>query len=136
TGAAVAVGEVLPQLKGKLDGISLRLPTPTVSIVDLAVLVNKTTTAEAVHAAFTAAAEGPLKGALAVGTAPLVSTDYLSNPHSSIHHPSHPTSALVAAPCATVMDGAFVKVLAWCDKEWGYSGRCVDLIRYLATKGL
>ena len=126
TGAAVAVGEVLPQLKGKLDGISLRVPTPTVSVVDLNVLVNKTCTDADVNAAFTAAANGPLKGILQVETAPLVSIDFRSNPHSSI----------VDAGYTKVMDGNFVKVLSWYDNEWGYSSRCVDLIRYMATKGL
>ena len=126
TGAAVAVGEVLPQLKGKLDGISLRVPTPTVSVVDLNVLVKKTCTDAEVNAAFTAAAEGPLKGILHVETAPLVSIDFRSNPHSSI----------VDAGYTKVMDGNFVKVLAWYDNEWGYSSRCVDLIRYMAGKGL
>jgi glyceraldehyde 3-phosphate dehydrogenase len=126
TGAAVAVGEVLPQLKGKLDGISLRVPTPTVSVVDLNVLVNKTCTDESVNAAFKAAADGPLKGILQYETAPLVSIDFRSNPHSSI----------VDAGYTTVMDGNFVKVLSWYDNEWGYSSRCVDLIRYMAGKGL
>jgi len=126
TGAAVAVGEVLPQLKGKLDGISLRVPTPTVSVVDLNVLVKKTCTDAEVNAAFTAAAEGPLKGILHVETAPLVSIDFRSNPHSSI----------VDAGYTKVMDGNFVKVLSWYDNEWGYSSRCVDLIRYMAGKGL
>ena len=126
TGAAVAVGEVLPQLKGKLDGISLRVPTPTVSVVDLNVLVNKACTDTDVNAAFTAAAEGSLKGFLQVETAPLVSIDFRSNPHSSI----------VDAGYTKVMDGNFVKVLAWYDNEWGYSSRCVDLIRFMASKGL
>ncbi len=126
TGAAVAVGEVLPQLKGKLDGISLRVPTPVVSVVDLNVIVGKTTTAEAVNAAFTAAANGPLKNFLQVETAPLVSIDFRSNPHSSI----------VDAGYTKVMDGNFIKVLSWYDNEWGYSSRCVDLLRFMATKGL
>jgi glyceraldehyde 3-phosphate dehydrogenase len=126
TGAAAAVGEVLPQLKGKLDGISLRVPTPTVSVVDLNVLVNKTCTAEEVNAAFKAAADGPLKGFLQYETAPLVSIDFRSNPHSSI----------VDAGYTKVMDGNFLKVLSWYDNEWGYSSRCVDLIRYMAKKGL
>ena len=126
TGAAVAVGEVLPNLKGKLDGISLRVPTPTVSVVDLNVLVKKNCTAEDVNAAFTAAANGALKGVLQVETAPLVSIDFRSNPHSSI----------VDAGYTKVMDGNFVKVLSWYDNEWGYSSRCVDLIRYMASKGL
>jgi glyceraldehyde 3-phosphate dehydrogenase len=126
TGAAVAVGEVLPQLKGKLDGISLRVPTPTVSVVDLNVLVNKACTDADVNAAFTAAAQGSLKSFLQVETAPLVSIDFRSNPHSSI----------VDAGYTKVMDGNFVKVLAWYDNEWGYSSRCVDLIRFMASKGL
>jgi glyceraldehyde 3-phosphate dehydrogenase len=126
TGAAAAVGEVLPKLKGKLDGISLRVPTPTVSVVDLNVLVNSKCTAAEVNAAFTAAANGPLKGFLQVETAPLVSIDFRSNPHSSI----------VDAGYTKVMDGNFVKVLSWYDNEWGYSSRCVDLIRYMASKGI
>ena len=126
TGAAAAVGEVLPALKGKLDGISLRVPTPTVSIVDLNVLVDKTTTAEEVNAKFKAAADGPLKGLLEYVTAPLVSIDFRGNPHS----------ASLDVPSTKVMDGNFVKVLAWYDNEWGYSSRCVDLILYMAKKGL
>ncbi len=126
TGAAAAVGEVLPKLKGKLDGISLRVPTPTVSVVDLNVLVNTKCTAAEVNAAFTTAANGPLKGFLQVETAPLVSIDFRSNPHSSI----------VDAGYTKVMDGNFVKVLSWYDNEWGYSSRCVDLIRYMASKGI
>jgi glyceraldehyde 3-phosphate dehydrogenase len=126
TGAAVAVGEVLPKLKGKLDGISLRVPTPTVSVVDLNVLVQKTCTAEEVNAAFTAAANGPLAGILQVETAPLVSIDFRSNPNSSI----------VDAGYTKVMDGNFLKVLSWYDNEWGYSSRCVDLIRFMAKKGM
>ena len=126
TGAAEAVGEVLPALKGKLDGISLRVPTPNVSVVDLTALVDKTATADEVNAAFKAAADGPLKGILEYVTAPLVSIDFRGNPHSSI----------VDAPYTKVMDGNFVKVLAWYDNEWGYSSRCVDLIRYMASKGL
>ncbi len=126
TGAAAAVGEVLPQLKGKLDGISLRVPTPTVSVVDLNVLVNKTCTAEEVNAAFKAAADGPLKHILQYETAPLVSIDFRHNPHSSI----------VDAGYTKVMDGNFVKVLSWYDNEWGYSSRCVDLILYMAKKGI
>ena len=126
TGAAAAVGEVLPQLKGKLDGISLRVPTPTVSVVDLNVLVNKTCTAEEVNAAFKAAADGPLKHILQYETAPLVSIDFRRNPHSSI----------VDAGYTKVMDGNFVKVLSWYDNEWGYSSRCVDLILYMAKKGI
>ena len=126
TGAAVAVGEVLPQLKGKLDGISIRVPTPNVSVVDLVAQVNTQTTAEAVNATFTAAADGPLSGVLQVVTDPLVSIDFKGNPHSSI----------VDASYTSVMDGDFIKLLAWYDNEWGYSSRCVDLIKFLADKGL
>ena len=126
TGAAAAVGEVLPQLKGKLDGISIRVPTPNVSVVDLVAQVNTQTTAEAVNAAFTAAADGPLSGVLQVVTDPLVSIDFKGNPHSSI----------VDASYTSVMDGDFIKLLAWYDNEWGYSSRCVDLIKFLADKGL
>ena len=126
TGAAAAVGEVLPQLKGKLNGISIRVPTPNVSVVDLVAQLNTQTTAEAVNAAFTAAADGPLSGILQVTTDPLVSIDFKGNPHSSI----------VDASYTSVMDGDFIKVLSWYDNEWGYSSRCVDLITFLADKGL
>jgi glyceraldehyde 3-phosphate dehydrogenase len=126
TGAASAVGEVMPELKGKLDGISMRVPTPNVSVVDLAVMVDKKTTKEEVNAAFKAAADGPLKGILEYQTAPLVSIDFRGNPHSSI----------LDAPYTGVMDGDFVKILSWYDNEWGYSNRCIDLLRYLVKKGL
>jgi glyceraldehyde 3-phosphate dehydrogenase len=126
TGAAVAVGEVLPELKGKLDGFAMRVPTPNVSVVDLNALVSKNTTAEDVNAALTAAANGPMKGILAMSTEELVSIDFKGNPNSSI----------VDAPYTKVMDGNFVKVLSWYDNEWGYSNRCVDLLRLLVKKGL
>jgi glyceraldehyde 3-phosphate dehydrogenase len=126
TGAATAVGEVMPDLKGKLDGISMRVPTPNVSVVDLAAVVDKKTTAEEVNAAFKTAANGPLKGIMEYVEAPLVSIDFRGNPHSSI----------IDAPYTKVMDGDFVKVLAWYDNEWGYSSRCVDLLRYIVKKGL
>ena len=126
TGAAVAVGEVLPELKGKLDGISIRVPTPNVSVVDLVAQVEKETTAAAVNAAFAAAADDTLKGILQVATDPLVSTDFKGNPHSSI----------VDAAYTSVMEGDFVKLLSWYDNEWGYSSRCVDLVKFLAKKGL
>src|SRR5262245_54454820 len=126
TGAAVAVAEVLPELKGRLDGFSMRVPTPNVSVVDLAAVLDKKTTADEVNAALKAAAEGPLKGILAVSDAELVSIDFKGNPHSSI----------VDAPCTKVMDGDFLKVLAWYDNEWGYSSRCVDLLRVLVARGL
>ncbi len=126
TGAAAAVGEVLPEIKGRLDGIALRVPTPNVSVVDLNVIVSKTATAEDVNAAFKAAADGPLKGILEYVTAPLVSIDFRGNPHS----------AMLDAAYTKVMDGDFVKVMAWYDNEWGYSSRCVDLLKYMASKGL
>ena len=126
TGAAVAVGEVLPELKGKLDGISVRVPTPNVSLVDLAAVLDKKTTGEEVNAALKEAADGPLRGILAMSTEELVSIDFKGNPHSSI----------VDAPYTKVMDGDFVKILSWYDNEWGYSNRCVDLLRMLAKKGL
>jgi glyceraldehyde 3-phosphate dehydrogenase len=126
TGAALAVGEVLPELKGKLDGIAMRVPTPNVSVVDLAVMVDKKTTKEEVNAAFKTAADGALKGILQYVEAPLVSIDFRGNDHSSI----------LDAPYTSVMDGDFVKVLSWYDNEWGYSSRCVDLLRFLQKKGL
>jgi len=125
TGAATAVGEVLPELKGKLDGFSMRVPTPNVSVVDLNAIVGRTVTAEEVNAALRAAAEGPLKGILAMSDDPLVSIDFRGNPNSSI----------VDAPYTKVMDGDFVKVLSWYDNEWGYSSRCVDLLRKIVAKG-
>ena len=126
TGAAAAVGEVLPELKGRLDGISMRVPTANVSVVDLAVLVDKKTSKEEVNAAFKSAADGKLKGLLQVSEEQLVSIDFRGNPHSSI----------LDAPYTSVMDGDFVKLLSWYDNEWGYSSRCVDLLRYLGKKGL
>jgi glyceraldehyde 3-phosphate dehydrogenase len=126
TGAAAAVGEVLPELKGKLDGFAMRVPTPNVSVVDLAAILNKNTTADEVNAALKAAATGPMQKYLAYSTAPLVSIDFKGNPHSSI----------VDAEYTKVMDGNFVKVLSWYDNEWGYSNRCVDLLRLLVAKGL
>ncbi len=126
TGAAVAVGEVLPELKGRLDGFAMRVPTPNVSVVDLAAMLSKNTTAEEVNGAFKAAADGPMKGILAYSTAPLVSIDFKGNPNSSI----------IDAEYTKVMDGNFVKVLSWYDNEWGYSNRCVDLLRLLVKKGL
>src|SRR5205814_944429 len=126
TGAAVAVAEVLPELKGKLDGIAMRVPTPNVSVVDLAALLEKKTTAPEVNAALKQAADGPLKGILEYSTAELVSVDFKGNPHSSI----------IDAAYTKVMDGDFVKVLSCYDNEWGYSNRCVDLLRLLVKKGL
>jgi glyceraldehyde 3-phosphate dehydrogenase len=126
TGAATAVGEVMPDLKGKLDGISMRVPTPNVSCVDLAALLDKKTTAEEVNAAFREEANGRLKGILEVVDEPLVSIDFRGNSHSSS----------VDAQYTKVMDGDFVKILSWYDNEWGYSNRCVDLLRLMVKKGL
>jgi glyceraldehyde 3-phosphate dehydrogenase len=126
TGAALAVGEVLPEIKGKLDGIAMRVPTPNVSVVDLAVLVDKKTSREEVNAAFKSAADGKLKGILEYTTEQLVSVDFRGNSNSSILDSAY----------TSVMDGDFVKVLSWYDNEWGYSCRCVDLLRYLVKKGL
>jgi glyceraldehyde 3-phosphate dehydrogenase len=126
TGAALAVGEVLPDLKGKLDGFAMRVPTPNVSAVDLAAIVDRKTSAQELNAAFKEAAGGKLKGILAVSEEELVSIDFKGNANSSI----------VDAAYTKVMDGDFVKVLSWYDNEWGYSNRCVDLLRLLVKKGL
>jgi glyceraldehyde 3-phosphate dehydrogenase len=126
TGAASAVGEVLPALKGRLDGIAMRVPTPNVSVVDLNAILEKNATAEEINAAFKTAADGPLKGILEYVTAPLVSIDFRGNPHS----------AMLDAAYTKVQDGNFAKVMAWYDNEWGYSSRCVDLLRFMASKGL
>jgi glyceraldehyde 3-phosphate dehydrogenase len=119
TGAAKAVGEVMPELKGKFDGISMRVPTPNVSLVDLVALVDKKCTTDDVNGALKAAACGALKGILEFEEAPLVSIDFRRNSHSSI----------VDAAYTKVLDGDFVKVLAWYDNEWGYSSRCIDLLK-------
>lgn len=124
TGAAVAVGLVLPQLKGKLDGFAMRVPTPDVSIVDLVCELEKSTTAEELNNAFRAAAEGELKGILGFTTDELVSMDYKGDPRSSI----------VDGSMTTVIDGNLAKVVAWYDNEWAYSLRCVDLVKYMASK--
>ena len=123
TGAAKAVGLVLPELNGKLDGFAIRVPTPNVSVVDLVVKVEKAASVEDVNAAIKKAAEGPLKGILAYSDEPLVSIDFRGNPHSSIFDPDY-----------TRVVGDLVKVLSWYDNEWGYSCRCVDLIRFVAGK--
>ncbi|MGC8792804.1 MAG: type I glyceraldehyde-3-phosphate dehydrogenase [Bryobacteraceae bacterium] len=126
TGAAKAIGLVIPELKGKLDGLAIRVPTPNVSIVDLVALVEKNTTAEEVNAALKAAAQGPLKGILDYTEDPVVSTDLMQ----------HPASSIVDAALTKVLDGNLVKVMAWYDNEWGYSLRIVDLIKFLVRKGL
>jgi glyceraldehyde 3-phosphate dehydrogenase len=127
TGAAKALSLVIPELKGKLDGFSMRVPTPNVSVVDLVVFVEKKTSVEEVNNALKAAAEsGRLKGILGYETAELVSIDYRGDDRSSI----------VDAPMTRVVAGNCVKVIAWYDNEWGYSCRVRDLIHYLAKKGL
>jgi glyceraldehyde 3-phosphate dehydrogenase (phosphorylating) len=122
TGAATAVGLVLPELKGKLDGIAIRVPTANVSVVDLTAELAKPASAAAVNEAFRAAAAGRLKGILDATDEELVSVDFNGDPHSSI----------VDLPSTAVVDGNLVKVLAWYDNEWGYSCRVRDLIRYMA----
>ena len=125
TGAAKAVGLVIPELKGKLDGLAIRVPTPTVSIVDVVLQVEKETTKDEVNGAFKNAAEGKLKGILAYSDQPLVSVDFKKNPDSSI----------VDAESTFVL-GDMVKVLSWYDNEWAYSCRVIDLIKFIAKKGL
>lgn len=120
TGAAEAVGQVLPDLKGKLTGMAIRVPTPNVSLVDLSAVLKKSVTVEEINAAVKKAAEGELKGILAYCDEPLVSVDFNGNPHSSIF------DAL-----STAVIGDFIKVVSWYDNEWGYSTRCVDLLSFL-----
>ena len=126
TGAATAVGEVLPELKGRLDGFAMRVPTPNVSVIDLNAVLDSKTSAEEVNTALREAANGPLKGILAYSEAELVSIDFRGDPHSSI----------VDAPYTKVMDGDFLKVLSWYDNEWGYANRCVDLLLKVVARGL
>jgi glyceraldehyde 3-phosphate dehydrogenase len=122
TGAARAVGQVLPELNGKLDGISIRVPTPVGSLVDLAAIVKRDTSKQEVNAALKQAAEGPLQGILAYTEDPIVSADVIHNPASSI----------VDGDSTAVMAGNLVKVFSWYDNEWGYSCRCVDLFKKMA----
>lgn len=124
TGAASAIGLVIPELHGRMDGIAMRVPTPDVSIVDLVAEVEKETTVEEVNAAFVEEAEGALKGYLVCTNEELVSADFVGNP----------ASAIVDLPSTKVIDGRLVKVLAWYDNEWGYSMRCVDLARYVGER--
>jgi len=126
TGAAKAIGLVMPELKGKLDGYAMRVPTPNVSVVDLVAVLKKNTTAEEINAALKKAAEGPLKGILAYTEDPVVSSDMMHNSNSSI----------VDGQLTKVLDGNLAKVVSWYDNEWGYSCRVVDLIAFLAKKGL
>ncbi len=122
TGAAAAVALVLPELKGKLNGFALRVPTPNVSVVDLVVDLEKKASVDDVNSALRAAAEGPLAGVLDYTEEELVSQDFNHNPHSSI----------VDGLCTMVMDDDMVKVIAWYDNEWGYSNRVVDLAAFIA----
>src|SRR5687767_3500575 len=121
TGAAKATSLVIPEVKGKIDGIAIRVPTPDVSLTDLAAEVERTVTVEEVNAAFKAAANGPLRGIVAYTEEELVSSDYIGNPHSCI----------LDAKSTNVVDGTLVKVSGWYDNEWGYANRCVDLIRMI-----
>lgn len=121
TGAAKLIGVIFPELKGKIDGVAIRVPTPDVSIVDFACTVEKKTSTEEVNAAFRTAAEGPLKGILEYQPAPLVSIDMVGNPHSSI----------IDAGLTAVVDGTLVKIFAWYDNEFGYSSRLMDLAAYV-----
>jgi glyceraldehyde 3-phosphate dehydrogenase len=124
TGAAKAVALVLPELEGKLSGMAMRVPTPTVSVVDLTVELAKETTAEEINDAFKTAANGPMKDVLQYNELPLVSIDFRGNPHSSI----------VDAPFTTVMDGKMAKVLSWYDNEMGYSSRMADLVGFMGER--
>ena len=126
TGAAKTVGVVFPELKGRIDGLSIRVPTPNVSIVDLSCQVQKETTVDEVNQVFKTSAEGPMKGILQYCTDPLVSRDFNGNAHSCIFD----------ATMTAVIDKQLVKAFGWYDNEWGYSNRVVDLIEYLAKRGL
>jgi glyceraldehyde 3-phosphate dehydrogenase len=126
TGAAKAVALVIPELKGKFDGISVRVPTPNVSLVDVVMNVERSTSAAEVNATLKAAAEGPLKGILAFSEEPLVSIDFKGNSNSSI----------VDSENTKVIDGTCIKILSWYDNEWGYSCRVRDLVKFVAAKGL
>jgi len=125
TGAAKAIFLVLPELKGKLNGLALRVPTPTVSIVDLTVALERPATLEEINRAYARASQEELKGYLGISEAPLVSTDFKGDPHS----------AVIDAP-STMAVGDMVKVLSWYDNEWGYSCRVADLVAYMSSRGL
>ena len=124
TGAAKSTSLVIPELKGKIDGISIRVPTPDVSLTDLTVIVDKAVTVEQVNAAFKAAADGPMRGILQYSEEELVSADYIGNP----------ASCILDAKSTNVIDGQLVKLCGWYDNEWGYSSRCVDLLRYVGAR--
>jgi glyceraldehyde 3-phosphate dehydrogenase len=121
TGAAKAVGLVLPDLNGKLSGFAVRAPIPTGSVVDLTATVSRDTSVDEINAAVKAAADGPMKGILAYTEDPIVSTDIVTDPHSSIFD----------SKLTSVIDGTLVKVVSWYDNEWGYSNRCVDLLQQI-----
>ena len=124
TGAAKATSLVIPELKGKIDGIAIRVPTPDVSMTDLAVVVDKAVSVEQINTAFKKASEGELKGILQYTEEELVSCDYIGNPHSCIFD----------SKCTNVVDGLLLKVSGWYDNEWGYASRCVDLLQYVGAK--
>src|SRR3954470_14728300 len=124
TGAAKATSLVIPELKGKIDGIAIRVPTPDVSFTDLAVVVDKPVTVQQINDAFRAAADGPMSGILQYTEEELVSSDFIGNPHSCI----------LDAKSTNVVDGLLVKVSGWYDNEWGYASRCVDLLRYVGAR--
>ena len=124
TGAAKATALVIPEVKGKIDGISIRVPTPDVSLTELTVEVEKSTSIAEVNAALRAAAEGPLKGIMQYTDVELVSTDYIGNP----------ASCIIDSKCTNVIDGTLVKLSGWYDNEWGYSSRCVDLLAYVGER--
>lgn len=124
TGAAKAIGLVVPEVDGKLDGVSIRVPTPTGSLTDLTIVSTKKLTPEAIIAAFEKAAKGPMKGVLRVEHAPIVSRDIVGDPHSCI----------IDAALTNVTGGTMAKVFAWYDNEWGYSNRFVELARFVGSK--
>jgi len=123
TGAAKATALVIPEVKGKIDGISIRVPTPDVSLTELTVEVERPVTIDEVNAAFRAAADGPLRGIVAYSEDELVSCDYIGNPHSCI----------LDSRSTNVIDGTLVKLSGWYDNEWGYASRCVDILEYIGT---
>ncbi len=124
TGAAKATSLVIPEVKGKIDGIAIRVPTPDVSLTDLTCVVERPVTKDDINAAFKAAADGPLAGILGYSEVPLVSVDYIGNPHS----------CTLDALSTNVVNGTLVKVSGWYDNEWGYSSRCVDLMRFIGAR--
>ncbi len=126
TGAAKAIGLVVPELKGKLHGFAIRVPTPTVSLVDLVVTLNKPATADEINDAMRETANGKMKGILDVSDEPLVSSDYIANPHS----------CTVDSALTMTMGERMAKVVGWYDNEWGYAVRCADLMKFMEDKGL